>query len=64
MFSAILYMLRQLAIALPPCSFHLFSTLTVAFPKLSVVGVGELGEVDPHPLIFEFEDCANVFVAD
>jgi hypothetical protein len=26
---------RLLAIALPPCSFHLFSPLTVTFPKLS-----------------------------
>jgi hypothetical protein len=28
---------RLLAIALPPCSFHLFSPLTVTFPKLSVI---------------------------
>jgi hypothetical protein len=26
-----------LAIALPPCSFHLLSPLTVTFPKLSVI---------------------------
>jgi hypothetical protein len=37
MFSVILYMLRLLAITLPPCSFHLFSALTVTFPKLSVI---------------------------
>jgi hypothetical protein len=28
---------RLLAIALPPYSFHLFSPLTVTFPKLSVI---------------------------
>jgi hypothetical protein len=37
MFSIILYMLRLLAIALPPFSFHLFSPLTVTFPNLSVI---------------------------
>jgi hypothetical protein len=30
-------MLRLLTIALPPYSFHLFSPLTVTFPKLSVI---------------------------
>jgi hypothetical protein len=28
---------RLLAIALPPCSFHLFFHLTVTFPRLSIV---------------------------
>jgi hypothetical protein len=37
MFSVILYMLRLLTIALPSYSFHLFSPLTVTFPKLSVI---------------------------
>jgi hypothetical protein len=30
---------RLLAITLPSCSFHLFSSLTVMFPKLSVICV-------------------------
>jgi hypothetical protein len=37
MFSVILYNLRLLTIALPSYSFHLFSPLTVTFPKLSVI---------------------------
>jgi hypothetical protein len=38
MFSVILYMLRQtVGHRTPPCPFHLFSSLTVTFPKLSVI---------------------------
>jgi hypothetical protein len=38
MFSVLLYMLRQIVgHHAPPFSFHLFSLLTVTFPKLSVI---------------------------